>query len=78
MIFACVPPTDYLEGWACFGVSILGIGFLTAIIQDVASQFGCIVNLNDAVTAVTLVAMGTSVPGTSFMYIYELGCRIHA
>ena len=36
---------------------------LTAIINDVASQFGCIVDLNDAVTAVTLVAMGTSVPG---------------
>uniref|UniRef100_H2YTJ5 Calx-beta domain-containing protein n=1 Tax=Ciona savignyi TaxID=51511 RepID=H2YTJ5_CIOSA len=63
LMFAFVPPTEYLGGWGCFTVSILMIGFLTAIIGDVASAFGCVVNLNDAVTAVTLVAMGTSVPG---------------
>lgn len=37
---------------------------LTAVIGDVASHFGCTINLNDEVTAVTLVAMGTSVPDT--------------
>lgn len=42
----------------------MGIGALTAVIGDVASHFGCVVNLNDEVTAVTLVAMGTSVPDT--------------
>ena len=63
VFFAFVPPTEYVGGWACFVVSILMIGLLTAVIGDVASQFGCIVNLNDAVTAITLVAMGTSVPG---------------
>jgi len=48
------------------------IGVLTAVIGDVASQFGCVVNLNDAVTAVTLVAMGTSVPGMQTVYgMYE-------
>lgn len=64
LIFACVPPTDIAGGWACFTVSICGIGALTAVIGDVASHFGCVVNLNDEVTAVTLVAMGTSVPDT--------------
>jgi solute carrier family 8 (sodium/calcium exchanger) len=64
LLFACVPPTDIAGGWACFTVSIMGIGALTAVIGDVASHFGCVVNLNDEVTAVTLVAMGTSVPDT--------------
>jgi len=64
LLFAFVPPTEYFGGWACFSVSIIGIGLLTAVIGDVASHFGCTINLNDEVTAVTLVAMGTSVPDT--------------
>jgi len=64
LLFAFVPPTEYMGGWACFTVSIIGIGLLTAVIGDVASHFGCTINLNDEVTAVTLVAMGTSVPDT--------------
>lgn len=47
----------------CFCTSILWIGFLTALIGDVASHFGCTVNLKDSVTAIALVAMGTSLPG---------------
>ncbi|KAI3422065.1 Sodium/calcium exchanger 1 [Globodera pallida] len=61
LLFATIPPTDYWGGWACFTVSILMIGLLTAIIGDVASQFGCWVGLKDAVT---FVALGTSVPDT--------------
>jgi len=64
LLFAFIPPTDIGGGWACFTVSIIGIGLLTAVIGDVASHFGCVVGLNDEVTAVTLVAMGTSVPDT--------------
>ncbi|KAK6050000.1 Sodium/calcium exchanger protein [Cooperia oncophora] len=40
------------------------IGLLTAVIGDLASHFGCTVGLKDAVTAISLVAMGTSVPDT--------------
>lgn len=54
---------DYIGGWACFSVSILMIGFLTAIIGDVAAHFGCTIGLKDAVTAISFVAMGTSIPG---------------
>ncbi len=50
-------------GYICFVVSIAGIGVLTAVIGDVASHFGCTVGFPDAVTAVTFVALGTSVPG---------------
>ncbi|XP_058489814.1 sodium/calcium exchanger 2b [Solea solea] len=64
VLFACVPPTEYWNGWACFLVSISSIGFLTAIIGDLASHFGCTVGLRDTVTAVVFVALGTSIPDT--------------
>ncbi|KAK9536079.1 hypothetical protein VZT92_005891 [Zoarces viviparus] len=64
ILFACVPPTQYWNGWACFIVSISVIGFLTAIIGDLASHFGCTVGLRDTVTAVVFVALGTSLPDT--------------
>ncbi|XP_075876066.1 sodium/calcium exchanger 2-like isoform X2 [Nelusetta ayraudi] len=64
ILFACIPPTEYWNGWACFIVSISVIGFLTAIIGDLASHFGCTVGLRDTVTAVVFVALGTSLPDT--------------
>lgn len=63
ILFAFVPPTEYCNGWACFVVSILVIGMLTAVIGDLASHFGCTVGLRDTVTAVVFVALGTSIPG---------------
>ncbi|XP_039898698.1 sodium/calcium exchanger 3 isoform X1 [Simochromis diagramma] len=64
VLFACVPPTDYMNGWACFTISIIIIGLLTAVIGDLASHFGCTIGLKDSVTAVVFVALGTSVPDT--------------
>uniref|UniRef100_A0A8B9S5Y0 Solute carrier family 8 member A2 n=1 Tax=Apteryx owenii TaxID=8824 RepID=A0A8B9S5Y0_APTOW len=64
VLFACVPPTEYCNGWACFGVSILLIGVLTALIGDLAAHFGCTVGLKDSVNAVVFVALGTSIPDT--------------
>ncbi|XP_011359665.1 sodium/calcium exchanger 1 isoform X4 [Pteropus medius] len=64
VLFAFVPPTEYWNGWACFIVSILMIGILTAFIGDLASHFGCTIGLKDSVTAVVFVALGTSVPDT--------------
>ncbi|KAG8180248.1 hypothetical protein JTE90_011164 [Oedothorax gibbosus] len=64
LVFAFIPPADMLDGWLCFVVSILGIGALTAVIGDLASHFGCTVGLKDTVTAVALVALGTSIPDT--------------
>ncbi|KAK5858958.1 hypothetical protein PBY51_003060 [Eleginops maclovinus] len=64
VLFAFCPPTEYWNGWACFIVSISVIGFLTAIIGDLASHFGCTVGLRDTVTAVVFVALGTSLPDT--------------
>ncbi|XP_058934667.1 sodium/calcium exchanger 1 isoform X20 [Kogia breviceps] len=64
VLFAFVPPTEYWNGWACFIISILMIGVLTAFIGDLASHFGCTIGLKDSVTAVVFVALGTSVPDT--------------
>jgi solute carrier family 8 (sodium/calcium exchanger) len=55
--------TDLYSGWLCFVVSIVWVGILTGFIGDVASQFGCTVGIRDAVTAISIVALGTSVPG---------------
>ena len=51
-------------GWPCFFVSLGMIGLLTAIVGDLAAIFGCLVGLKDSVTAITFVALGTSLPDT--------------
>merc|ERR1711997_946018 len=64
VIFSFIPPADKLKGWPAFFCSIGGIGVLTAVIGDVAAHFGCISHIKDSVTAITIVALGTSVPDT--------------
>jgi len=64
VLFAICPPTDIMGGWACFWVSMAIIGLLTALIGDLASFFGCTVGLKDSVTAISFVALGTSLPDT--------------
>nr|AKN21458.1 slc8a-4 [Schmidtea mediterranea] len=64
VLFAFIPPTDYLGGWLCFIVSIFCIGVLTAMFGDLASSFGCTLGLLDEVVAITFVAVGTSLPDT--------------
>ncbi|KAF2361476.1 Sodium/calcium exchanger membrane region [Trinorchestia longiramus] len=64
ILFSLVPPPGFLGGWLCFFVSLAVIGVLTAIIGDMASIFGCLVGLKDSVTAITFVALGTSLPDT--------------
>lgn len=64
VLFALIPPTDYCGGWACFVVSILMIAILTAVIGDLAASFGCTVGLKDSITAISFVALGTSIPDT--------------
>jgi solute carrier family 8 (sodium/calcium exchanger) len=59
---AFIPPTDYCDGWLCFVVSLMVIGAITALISDLASLLGCVLDLPDEVTAITLVALGTSLP----------------
>merc|ERR1712223_1429265 len=64
IIFAFIPPADRGKGWPAFIMSIFFIGVLTALIGDVTAHFGCISRIRDSVTAITIVALGTSVPDT--------------
>jgi len=64
LIFALVPPTDYCGGWLCFYCALIMIGLVTMIIGDLASLLGCVLCIPDDVTAITFVALGTSLPDT--------------
>jgi solute carrier family 8 (sodium/calcium exchanger) len=64
VIFATVPPTSWSGGWVTFFVALAYIGVLTAFVADIASIFGCLLTLPDAITAITFVALGTSLPDT--------------
>eukprot|EP00438_Fugacium_kawagutii_P024158 Skav213843 [mRNA] locus=scaffold315:357564:366766:+ [translate_table: standard] len=60
LVFALVPPTEYCGGWLCFFIALAMIGCVTIIIGDLASLLGCSMQISDLQTAITLVAMGTS------------------
>jgi len=64
VLFAFIPPSDYCDGWLCFFVSLLMIGVVTLFIGDVASLLGCVMRIPDGITAITFVALGTSLPDT--------------
>ena len=64
LIYALVPPTDYLGGKLCFGIALAFIGVTTIFIADLASMFGCSIGLKPAMCAITFVALGTSLPDT--------------
>jgi len=53
VMFAFIPPPHYMGGWLCFFVSLVVIGIMTAIVGDAAAIFGCLVGLEDSVTAIT-------------------------
>merc|ERR1712190_155807 len=40
------------------------IGVVTAIIGDMASLLGCVMDIPDEITAISFVALGTSLPDT--------------
>lgn len=64
ILFALIPPCEWGGGWPAFGVALIFIGAITAIVAEVATVLGCTVGLKEAVTAITLVAIGTSLPDT--------------
>lgn len=56
------PPPIYMGGWVCFVASLLHIGILTSLVGDLAELFGCAAGIEDNITAISVVALGTSVP----------------
>ena len=64
VFYALIPPPHYGGGLPCFGVALAFIGITTAIVGEFAELFGCVIGLKPTVTAITFVALGTSLPDT--------------
>lgn len=64
LLFAFIPPVDYCNGWVCFFVALGMIAALTAVVGDLANLVGCTLNIGPEITAITFVALGTSLPDT--------------
>lgn len=64
LLFAFIPPVEWGGGWPAFFVALTFIGTITAVVAEVATVLGCTLGLEEAVTAITLVAVGTSLPDT--------------
>ena len=64
VLFACTPPPHWGGGIPCFIVAICFIGALTAVVGEIAGVMGCVMGLKPGVTAITFVAIGTSLPDT--------------
>jgi Ca2+/Na+ antiporter len=64
LLFCLIPPVDVNGGWACFYIALMMTGGVTIIIGDLAAAFGCVLGLENSITAITFVALGTSLPDT--------------
>ena len=64
VMFACTPPPRIAGGWLSFVIALVFIGLLTALIGDLAAHMGCCMGLTPGITAITFVALGTSLPDT--------------
>jgi len=64
VLFATVPPPTIWGGKLCFIVALSYIGIVTAVVGSFAELLGCLLGIDDSITAITLVALGTSLPDT--------------
>merc|ERR1719329_137298 len=55
----CPPPE---ASWICLYCSLAHIGIITTAVCDLAELFGCVLQIEDSITAITFVALGTSLP----------------
>jgi len=64
LFFSFVPPPHLWGGWACFFGALFMIGVITAVVGEFANLFGCVLKVKPSITAITFVALGTSLPDT--------------
>jgi len=64
LLFSIVPPRTICNGWAAFFVSLALIGLVTLVVGEFANLLGCAMYIKPPVTAITFVALGTSLPDT--------------
>jgi solute carrier family 8 (sodium/calcium exchanger) len=61
---ALIPPSSYWNGYPAFCISLAMIGLVTFVVGEVATVLGCALYIKESVTAITFVALGTSLPDT--------------
>jgi solute carrier family 8 (sodium/calcium exchanger) len=64
VIFSFVPPSSKGGGMPSFVAALAFIGMLTMIVGEFATVLGCVLGIEESVAAITLVALGTSLPDT--------------
>ncbi len=64
LLFAVIPPVKWGGGFPAFIVALSLIGIVTGVVGSVATMLGCVIGLKPSITAITLVAIGTSLPDT--------------
>lgn len=56
------PPAPVANGYPCFIMSLLAIGGLMCLAIDLAQLFGCAANFQNEITAIAILAAGTTMP----------------
>jgi len=64
LFYSIIPPAHYGGGFPSFVISLAMIGLTTFVIGEFADLFGCVLMIKPSVTAITFVALGTSLPDT--------------
>lgn len=64
VLFSFCPPAHKGKGLPCFFAALAFIGVVTAVVGEVAALMGCVINMRPGITAITFVAIGTSLPDT--------------
>ena len=57
-----IPPKHLINGWFTVFMSLAVVGVLTALITDLVNVLECTLNLKTSVTAVTILAIGFTLP----------------
>ncbi|KAL8606727.1 hypothetical protein ACOMHN_018761 [Nucella lapillus] len=61
---ALIPPTSVWGAWPSFAISLIFIGIMTTVVEQLGKLLGCVVGLETSVTGITIIALGTSLPDT--------------
>jgi solute carrier family 8 (sodium/calcium exchanger) len=69
LLFAAIPPVNYLGGWATFVVSFILTGLLSFVIFDAVTSLGCILDIHVGLQALVLIAIGTNFPDCVANYL---------
>lgn len=64
LFFSLVPPIKWGGGKPAFIIALSFIGVITGVVGSVAEAIGCVLGMEPQVTAITIVAIGTSLPDT--------------